>query len=93
MDHRLICGLIVALAAVAAGCGTTEHSGARPDRSGAQYGNSFDSLRNGCGGGWVVFEIPASGKAERVTFGFEDTGSTSQPQTQVSARFSWALAG
>jgi hypothetical protein len=161
--HRLILGLALALPSVAAGCGTTEHSGAVGDTLSANglevtleqvdtsvpvpksdvtglsqpspgsklvgtrvrvcsnhggaigpydfgletasgdsgtlkypernYGKSFDSLRNGCGGGWVVFEIPAAGKPERVTFGFEDTGSTSQPQTQVSARFSWALAG
>jgi hypothetical protein len=55
------------------------------------YPNSFDSLRSGCGGGWVVFEVPRGSAPQRVTFGFDDTGSARRPQTQVSARFSWKV--
>jgi hypothetical protein len=38
-----------------------------------------------------VFEIPARNQPERITFGFEDTGSAYKPQSQVDARFSWAV--
>jgi hypothetical protein len=55
------------------------------------YADSFDSLRDGCGGGWVVFEVPDTSTPERVTFGFDDTGSARRPQNRVSARFSWTV--
>lgn len=67
-----------------------DHGGLKyPERN---YDQSFESLRDGCGGGWVVFEIPAGSEPDRVTFGFEDTGSAPQPQSQVDARFSWDIA-
>jgi len=56
------------------------------------YAKSFDSLRDGCGGGWVVFEVPRGTAPEPVTFGFADTGSARHQQNQVSARFSWTVA-
>lgn len=59
------------------------------------YGQSFDVVRNGCGSGWIVFEIPKSSRPEKVTFGFQDTGSA-QPgggAQQVDARFSWSVGG
>ena len=56
------------------------------------YADSFDSLRDGCGGGWVVFEIPRSSAPGKVTFGFEDTGSYRHEQSQVNAKFSWAIS-
>jgi hypothetical protein len=55
------------------------------------FPESFDSLRSGCGGGWVVFEIPGASQAQRVTFGFDDTGSYRHERNQVSARFSWRV--
>jgi hypothetical protein len=57
------------------------------------YPDSFDSLRNGCGGGWVVFEVPRGTTPKHVTFGFEDTGSFRREHTRVDARFSWSVAG
>ncbi len=59
------------------------------------YPQGFDTVRDGCGSGWIVFEIPKSSRPEKVTFGFEDTGSA-QPgggAQQVNARFSWAVGG
>jgi hypothetical protein len=55
------------------------------------YGDAFETVRDGCGAGWIVFEIPARAKAERVTFGFEDTGSTRQEHERVDAKFSWEV--
>jgi hypothetical protein len=61
-----------------------------PERN---YDDSFETVRDGCGDGWVVFEIPEASEPERVTFGFEDTGTSTRPQTRVNADFSWAIAG
>ena len=55
------------------------------------YRKRFDPLRDGCGGGWIVFEVPGDAKPERVTFDFEDTGSTRNEQDRVHAKFAWAL--
>jgi hypothetical protein len=56
------------------------------------YDDGFDTVRDGCGGGWVVFEIPRSSAPGKVTFGFEDTGSYRHEQSQVNAKFSWAIS-
>jgi hypothetical protein len=40
----------------------------------------------------VVFEIPQSSQADKVTFGFEDTGTSQHPGTQVNAKFSWTVS-
>jgi hypothetical protein len=55
------------------------------------YSKPFDTVRDGCGGGWIVFEIPKDSQAERVTFGFEDTGAVRKEQNRVDARFSWKV--
>ena len=55
------------------------------------YRDPFGSIRDECGDGWVVFEIPADSKPERIRFGFEDTGSNRQPQTAVDAEFTWKV--
>jgi hypothetical protein len=57
------------------------------------YRRSFDSVRIGCHGGWVVFQIPVKAKPDKVTFGFEDTGSAEDPGSEVDAKFSWDAAG
>jgi hypothetical protein len=56
------------------------------------YDDSFETVRDGCGEGWVVFEIPQASKPDKVTFGFEDTGSSEHPETQVDAKFSWSVS-
>jgi hypothetical protein len=55
------------------------------------YGTSFDSVREDCAGGWIVFEIPEDGAPERVSFEFENTGSARHQQDDVHAEFSWAV--
>jgi hypothetical protein len=59
------------------------------------YPNAFDVVRTGCGSGWMVFEIPKAGSPQRVTFGFQDTGSAlpSGGANQVNAKFSWDVGG
>lgn len=60
-----------------------------PERN---YDDSFEIVRDGCGDGWVVFQIQQSARPDRVTFGFEDTGSAQHPETEVNAKFSWSVA-
>lgn len=59
-----------------------------PERN---YDDSFETVRDDCGDGWVVFQIPESADPERVTFDFEDTGTSQHPETEVHAKFSWSV--
>ena len=59
-----------------------------PERN---YDDSFETVRDGCGDGWVVFQIPESADPERVTFDFEDTGTAQHRETEVHAKFSWSV--
>ncbi len=55
---------------------------------------AFDTVRTGCGTGWVVFEIPKDADPTKVTFGFQDTGSAqASDNNQVDAKFSWDVSG
>ena len=55
------------------------------------YSTSLETVRDGCGGGWVVFEIPKGSRPGRVSFGFEDTGTAMDQSENVDARFSWSV--
>ncbi len=55
------------------------------------YRDRYEAVRDDCGEGWIVFEIPADAKPERVTFGFEDTGATMRENERVDAKFSWEV--
>jgi hypothetical protein len=57
------------------------------------YRTSFDSVREDCAGGWIVFEIPEGSRPERVSFEFENTGSARHQQDDVHAEFSWTVGG
>ncbi len=55
------------------------------------YPNFFETVRTGCGDGWIVFEVTRGARPDRVTFGFQDTGSYRHEQNQVKAKFSWRV--
>jgi hypothetical protein len=55
------------------------------------YRDDYETLRDDCGEGWIVFEIPAGARTERITFGFEDTGATRRENERVDAKFSWTV--
>jgi hypothetical protein len=75
------------------GVETTSGDSGRLKYPQSNYAESFESLRDDCGDGWVVFEIPDGSEPDRVTFGFDDTGSAMQAENnEVSARFSWTVA-
>ena len=56
------------------------------------YDDPFESLRDGCETGWLVFDTPADSTPKKVKFEFEDTGSA-QPgdNSDVKAVFSWKV--
>jgi hypothetical protein len=56
------------------------------------YSGAFESLRNGCGTGWIVFEVPRGTRPEKVRFSFTDTGSYRHEQDRVKARFTWNVS-
>ena len=58
------------------------------------YTYSFDSLRQGCAAGWIVFQIPRSSTPSAIRFSFDDTGDAAgayPSRGETHARFSWAL--
>jgi len=55
------------------------------------YAKGFDTVRADCGDGWVVFEIPTGAHPEKVTFDFQDTGTSMDESNNVDAHFSWAI--
>ena len=62
-----------------------------PERN---YDHGYDAVRTRCGRGWVVFEVPDGADVRRVTFSFENTGSSSynrDGQDEVSVHFAWAV--
>ena len=69
----------------------TDRGNARLKFPSMNYDEPFEPVRDDCGSGWVVFEVPKGSTPTKLRFGFEDTGTSRQPQTQVDARFSWKL--
>jgi hypothetical protein len=55
------------------------------------YPDALETLRRGCGDGWMVFEVPRGARPEQVTYGFEDTGAVRQEYERVDARFKWQV--
>ena len=55
------------------------------------YREDFEVPRADCGGGWIVFEIPSGADPEKVTFGFQDTGSSRDQDQNVDAEFAWSV--
>lgn len=55
------------------------------------YNTAFDTVRDGCGNGWIVFELPESSEPSQVRFGFEDTGNAYDESENVSAKFTWTV--
>jgi len=69
------------------GGGTAEH--VYPQRA---YADDFESLRDGCEQGWLVFKAPADAKPRAVTFNYEDTGQGGQGGDDgEKLEFEWAV--
>jgi hypothetical protein len=71
---------------------SVEASGAtaKPKLPTKNYRDAFEPIRDGCGDGWLVFEVPADSKPERVRFEFTDTGRPGQGGDDgVEAELSW----
>jgi hypothetical protein len=58
------------------------------------YPNGFESTRQGCERGWIVFEGPKGSQARKLTFKYDDSGSGGPSgDTEKHAHFSWDLSG
>jgi hypothetical protein len=58
------------------------------------YDESFDSLRDGCEEGWLVFNAPADSKPSAVKFKYEDTGQGGPGGDDgEKLEFEWAVPG
>ena len=56
------------------------------------YRDDFKVVRDDCGDGWIVFEIPEESNATKVKFEFEDTGHGGPARDDgTKAKFEWAL--
>ena len=53
------------------------------------YSDDFETLRDGCERGWMVFELPEEARPEAVKFKYDDTGSASAGDTEKHVRFRW----
>ena len=57
------------------------------------YEDDFDSVREGCGQGWIVFEVPASSTVDAVKFKYDDTASAApSDRREKHARFRWEVS-
>ena len=60
-----------------------------PQRS---YSTSFDSLRDGCEDGWLVWDAPEGSKPRAVRFEYEDTGQGGPGGDDGEhVKFEWAV--
>lgn len=62
-----------------------------PERN---YPHGYDAVRDGCGSGWLVFDVPQGSTVDRLTFAFVNTGSSNHRmsgQDEVDVRFTWAV--
>jgi hypothetical protein len=57
------------------------------------YSDGFDTVRDGCGSGWLVFEGSKGSTPEKVSFKYDDTGSARPgADKEKHARFSWKVS-
>lgn len=73
---------------------TLEHTGgtAHPRYPQSALSHGFESVRDGCEHGWIVFAIPGDAEAQRLRYRFDDTG-TARPgdRREEHDRFDWSL--
>ena len=64
----------------------------RPKYNANNYRDEFETVRDDCEEGWMVFEIPRDSKPERVRFDFEDTGRGGPGGDDgLHAKFDWKV--
>ena len=64
----------------------------RPKYSARNYSRRFEPVRDDCGRGWIVFEVPRDSNPTKVRFSFDDTGRPGAGGDDgVSARFEWKV--
>lgn len=67
----------------------TSAGAARPKFPAKNYDRSFGTIRDECGRGWIVYEIPTDSRPTKVKFAFDESGSNRSTRDNLSARFEW----
>lgn len=55
------------------------------------YSERLGTVRDSCGSGWIVFEVPTGATPTAVTFGFDNTTPVRQGGQDLHARLTWNL--
>lgn len=55
------------------------------------YPDRWDGSRSGCHGGWIVLEVPAGRRVERLRFRFDNTRGRREAGRDLHARLRWRL--
>ena len=64
----------------------------RPKYTARNYSRPFGTVRDDCGRGWIVFEIPRGARPTKVRFAFDDTRAVKPSQGKdLKARFEWEV--
>ena len=61
----------------------------RPKYTARNYRNGFETVRDECERGWMVWEIPADSSPTKVRFSFDETGNSRDQADNLEARFEW----
>ncbi|HEX8053629.1 MAG TPA: hypothetical protein VF517_11620 [Thermoleophilaceae bacterium] len=64
---------------------------ATPKYTARNYRESFQSVRDDCERGWIVFEIPEESRPTKVEFAFDESGTNRNTQDNLTARFEWKV--
>jgi hypothetical protein len=63
----------------------------RPKYTANNYRRSFETVRDECGSGWIVYEIPRDSRPTKVRFAFDDSGPVRTGGDNIEARFEWEI--
>jgi hypothetical protein len=63
----------------------------RPKYTANNYRRSFETVRDECGSGWIVYEIPSESRPSKVRFAFDDSGPVRTGGDNLEARFEWEV--
>ena len=63
----------------------------RPKYTARNYGSRFETVRDECERGWMVWEIPSEARPTKVRFEFTETGSSRDQSDNLDASFEWKV--
>ena len=64
---------------------------ARPKYTASNYANGFETVRDECERGWMVWEVPSEARPTKVRFEFTETGTSRDQSDNLEAKFEWTV--